>query len=527
MAQFVPGNDVASNKSLAFAAARPKDGFGDPFNLKENLKSFKMGLQSSKNGPGKFVQLDIVITSSDLEKEIFDNVARGGQSYEFRFGWGNGVGKSQLINAELITAEYNLAIGTEVSMHLEFASASNSEKEIDELMFDKDSKAILSDKVSLKDTPAAQAVEILLTQALSLGKIHCVFENTAMKPQIAWSISCLKKSIMEGWKADPGGGSDKLDNFTGKGEYSDADIGDMSEGYAQNLAIKTFFQESPFILKMANAETVSNPEDPEGKLLSKYGEGRDGDVRENTNAESAALILTSQGKDHLYTLLGRPPKALNIPAVTRGGFSPLIEGPSEHLQKLSESLLLFTESATLPNWDMSYSGRYEFWVQGQQQVIQDEGSRNLAVWDRDDGHGWITLAPTLSYALSNLTLMGETSDSEWSDSMFEVPPVNIEFEEQYGNGTWFFRLTKQAVSNIIAETSKMYALAEQVNDLNTLEFYPNTGTNLSTEDFPLYSPEFLYNDDPSTPPQLMAAHLEEPHLLCYLKRPLLMNPSLC
>lgn len=496
MAQFVPGNDVASNKSLAFAAARPKDGFGDPFNLKENLKSFKMGLQSSKNGPGKFVQLDIVITSSDIEKEIFDNVARGGQSYEFRFGWGNGVGKSQLIIAELITAEYNLAIGQEVSMHLEFASASNSEKEIDELIFDKDSKAILSDKISLKSTPVAEAVEKLVTQALSLGKIHCSFENTAMKPQIAWSISCLKKSIMEGWKADPGGGSDKLGNFTGKGEYSDTDIGDMDEDYAQDLAIKTFFQESPFTLKMANAETVSNPEDPEGQLLSKYGEGRDGDVRENTQAESGALSLTVQGKDHLSTLLGGPSQALDVPAVIQGGFSPLIEGPSEHLQKLSESLLIFNETATLPKWDDSYFGRYEFWVQGQQQVIQEEGARDLSVWSRDDGYGWVPLAPTISYALNNLTLMGETSDSEWSDSMFEVPPVDIAFEEQYGNGTWFFRLTKQSVAKVIAETSKMQALAEQVNDLNTREFYPTSRTSLTSEDYSFDSPEFLYNDNP-------------------------------
>lgn len=496
-----PGPFVASNESIAFVAVRPEGEDSDPFNLREGMRSFKAGFKSQKNGPHKYVELTIALPSLAVERSIFSNIAKGGQKYEFVFGWDNAIGKSKILKATLISANYSMNLGQEVVIKMMFASPDDGLAKVDNLVFDKDSKAILAGKVSLKEFGAAEGIEELLKKALSFESVSCIVESTSIKPQTAFSIGKLKKSIMKGFTPQEDGGSgDKMGPFTGKGEYTDLEVGleTMDENYAQDQAIFQFFEESPFIIKLPDADEVSNPEDLEGMLYTKHkGWGEDYEVRDNTQDDTGHLQqLSTPQRSNTSILLGRPPKTPNVPAqFDNKNFSPLIEGPSEYLHKLSEAKLIFNKTATLPKWEEQYSGRYEFWVQGQQQIILNTGQRNLALWDRDDGLGWITLAPTLDYALRNLTLMGTDQESIWSDSMFEVPTQDVAVEDEHGQGTWFFRLTKTEVAKIIVETCKMQARADQINDLNTAQFYPPPG-GLASEDSQYDPLNFLFSDDP-------------------------------
>tara|TARA_R110000765_G_scaffold107642_2_gene198451 strand:- start:1579 stop:3825 length:2247 start_codon:yes stop_codon:yes gene_type:complete len=391
-------------------------------------------------------------------------------------------------------------IGQEVVMTLKFASPNNGTENVLDYVFSSESTAVLSNRVNLKETPPPEAVELLIAQTFSLNNIHCIVDSTSIKPQVAWAIGSLKKAIMAGWKAKPGGASSsvKPGSYSWKEwKYSDMDIDDMNEDYAQDLAVRKFFEESPFTLKMPKAAKVSDPEDLEGAVNSKFGDSRDGDERDNTQPDSGPLSLTSQGVDFYSTLLGPTPPTPNIPAVADGGFSPLLEGPSEYLHKLSESQLIFNKTVILPNWDSLYSGRYEFWAQGQKKVILNNADRNLSLWDRDDELEWLPLAPTLDYALRNLTVMGSEADLTWSESMFEVPPQDFSVEDEHGSGTWFFRLSTDAVAKVIAETTKLQVIIEQVTDLNTREFFPPPGVAFAYGDNLEYeTPEFLYNSDP-------------------------------
>lgn len=497
---------AATNKGTAFVAMSP-----DPFELRNSLKSFKLTLKPAGSGgtDGKhMVEMSIIIPSIAIEKKIMDHLLKGDGWFTIWFGWENDQGMSEKLKCLLVHAKYNLSLGQEIVMDLEFVVGGSDLSQDSRITNWKGSSTEANigfstgvDLTAFRDTAAA--IEALVERAFSMEGISCVLKHNGLKANIEAAIGAYKRSIKSGHKDQKdGGGGGTWKKYIPQ-TWSDAEIDNMSDDYAKLLANLTFLEESPFFEYVPPVDGSFDPDDPIGQLYSNFNREKSGDKGEERDKSGSVgdspgiqqLGSISTPEDYVEELLGAPKEPRNVPAVADNVFSPEIEGPSEYLKQITEARDLLFKTVTLPNWEDQYSGRYEYWAGGTKQIIINESTSDLRTWDRDDSGRWNHSAPTLRYAERNLTLVGAGGGDGWSDSMFEVPPQDDGATfEQYGPGVWFFRLTNDSVVRVIQNTTALDARVGQINTLNTLEFMPPPPTAAMTE--PYSTPEFVFTSDP-------------------------------
>lgn len=504
---------AATNKGTAFVAMSP-----DPFELRNSLKSFKYTLKSGGSGgtDSKYmVEMSIIIPSIAIEKKIMDHLLKDDGDFTIWFGWENDQGMSDKLKCRLIRAKYNLSLGQEIVMDLQFVVGGSDLSQDSRVTNWKGSSAEAKigfstgvDLTAFQNEPGtgtAAAIEALVESAFSMEGVSCVLNDThnRLKANIEAAIGAHKRSIKSGHKdQEDGGSSGTWKNYIPQ-TWSDAEIDNMSDDYVDLLAKITFLEESPFFEYVPPVDGSFDPDDPIGQLYSSFNREKSGDKGEERDKSGSVgdspgiqqLGGISTPEDFVEELLGAPKEPRNVPAVADNVFSPEIEGPSEYLQQITEARDLLFKTVTLPNWEDQYSGRYEYWAGGTKQIIINESTSDLRTWDRDDSGRWNHSAPTLRYAERNLTLVGEGGGDGWSDSMFEVPPQDDGATfEQYGPGVWFFRLSNDSVVRVIQNTTALDARVGQINTLNTLEFMPPPPTAAITE--PYSTPEFVFTSDP-------------------------------
>ena len=497
---------AATNKGTAFVAMSP-----DPFELRNSLKSFKFTLKSGGAGGTNskyLVEMSIIIPSIAIEKKIMDHLLKNDGYFTIWFGWDNDQGMSEKLKCLLIGAKYNLSLGQEIVMDLQFVVGGSDLSQDSRVTNWKGSSAEAKigfstgvDLTEFRDTAAA--IEALVESAFSMEGVSCVLNHNGLKANIEAAIGAYKRSIKSGHKEQGNGGSSGTWKKYVPQTWSDAEIDNMSDDYVQLLANLTFLEESPFFEYVPPVDGSFEPDDPIGQLYSSFNREKSGDKGEERDKSGSVgdspgiqqLGRMSTPEDFVEELLGAPKESRNVPAVADNVFSPEIEGPSEYLQQITEARDLLFKTVTLPNWEDQYSGRYEYWAGGTKQIIINESTSDLRTWDRDDSGLWNHSAPTLRYAERNLTLVGEGDGDGWSDSMFEVPPQDDGATfEQYGPGVWFFRLSNDSVVRVIQNTTALDARVGQINTLNTLEFMPPPPTAVMTE--PYSTPEFVFTSDP-------------------------------
>ena len=117
---------AATNDGPAFVKCSSLNGGGDPFDLPDTMREFRMLHGSSKTGGARMIELSLVAPSAAAENKVLSYLGKPPEEnfYKFTFGWEGG-GKSDPVHAEFLDCLYSINLGNEITMKLKFGVNDN------------------------------------------------------------------------------------------------------------------------------------------------------------------------------------------------------------------------------------------------------------------------------------------------------------------------------------------------------------------------------------------------------------------
>jgi hypothetical protein len=495
---------AATNDGPAFVKAYPVGGGGDPFDLANTMREFRMQMGTGKLGAGRVVELSLVAPSASAEKKLLEYLGKNSEdnSYEFEWGWEGG-GTSDKVTASFINVEYAVNLGSEVTMKVTFAVTNN---QIKNSISGK--KATKTRRVSSEKPKKglSKAVGKLIAKVCKVpGLTTAVSIPEGLLKNIDGKMDSFKESIKEGLNPSSKEGGDGVPGESGGAEtYKARELGVINDSIASDEACMSLLAESPFSYKLGTGSKDSDPDSVEGELRSLWGsdrrEAEDNPwPSEDRDYDDSPLVganfLTLDTRDPYDVLLGEEEAPLEAPATHNANFIPSIEGTSESMERFSSLRSSFNNHVNFSKWDTQYTGRVEYWAGGSdRKTLSEDKTFNLVSWVRGDDGAWDSFIPSLSHVSKFYTALGSNANGIYSDAVFEIPPQDETAAAEYGPGVWMFRLTNDATSNISLHVARQNARLSIVDELISSEFMPPSTTAQSAHAYE--DGDFLFNTSP-------------------------------
>jgi len=495
---------AATNDGPAFVKASTLGGGGDPFDLKNSMREFRMQMGASKSGGGRICELSLVAPSASAENKLLSFLGKNREEncYEFEWGWEGG-GTSDKVIAQFVNVDYTMNLGSEIVMKVTFAVTDN---QIKNSLSGK--KATKTRRVSSEEPKKGLGKTIgkLIAKVCKVpGMITAVNIPESLQKKIDGKMAAFADAIKNGWEpSSKEGGDGTPGDSEGAETYKDRDVGNVNESIAKDEAAKELLAESPFSYSVGKGDKRSDPSSPEGQLNSLWGGDRR-DAADNPwnrygrDYDDSPLVghnsLTFDTRDPFEILLGDQEAPQETFATHEGNFVPSIVGASESMEKFSSARSIFNSQVNFFKWDTKYAGRVEYWTGGiSQVVVSEEETSNLINWVRDENGAWDSFIPSLSHVIKFYRNFGSDQGSLYSDSVFEIPPQDAQPAEAAGPGVWMFRLSKEAVAEIILYTSQQSARFDLVDEYISSEFMPPPRNTLTTSEYT--DGAFLFGESP-------------------------------
>tara|TARA_R110000851_G_scaffold99593_3_gene214736 strand:+ start:940 stop:3438 length:2499 start_codon:yes stop_codon:yes gene_type:complete len=506
---------AATNDGPAFVKAYPVGGGGDPFDLANTMREFRMQMGTGKLGAGRLCELSLIAPSASAEKELLEFLGKNSEenSYEFEWGWEGG-GTSDKVTAAFVNVEYAVNLGSEVTMKVTFAVTNN---QIKNSISGK--KATKTRRVSSEKPKKglSKAVGKLIAKVCKVpGLTTAVSIPEGLLKNIDGKMDAFKESIKDGLNPSSKEGGDGVPGESGGAEtYKARELGIMNDSIASDEACMSLLAESPFSYKLGTGSKISDPTSIEGQLRSLWGSDRreaedDPWGRYDRDYDDSPLVgtnsLTLDIRDPYDVLLGEEESPLEVPATHKTNFIPSIEGASESMERFSALRSTFISNVNYSKWSIQYPGRVEYWAGGSdRKTIFDDKTFNLVTWVRGDDGAWDSFIPSLSHVSKFYTSLGSNTNDFYSEAVFEIPPQEETAASEYGPGVWMFRLTNDATADISLHVARQNARLSIVDTLIASEFMPSPPNSQTTHAYE--DGGFLFNASPfnSTDFQSLAA----------------------